>query len=551
MKKLYFVLFTLFILAPVLRSQTVNEKPIVKFSEHETVDPYSFRYDAASGTYIYAPYDTVTKTSTIFSNKGNSAAYGSVNSYSAIFDKDGNYYAGAYNNFTDTTFVYFFLKNGQSVASFNWIDDGWVERDGVIYFSAKDKDMSYFVSYKISDGTVSKSKAYDDIKLVYFKEVPSEGEPVREVGFTKDGKTYYMAESNDEKFIVIGGDEQKHYSDIDPYYTTTDVNGALTHIAKGNGKFYETKGDAFVVQGSMEYKKFDYIYGPILFDKNNNPVYIAADSTVGSENPQRVMVGNVQGKTYSSGIYGITFTPSGKPAYVGSMFEKKNKTRSMVAIDEKEGKKYSAVYSLSFGPNDEPIFAASKDGKNYFLVAGKTEYDNEYEGILDPKVLPDGKLYYIGINYGNWEKKIRDKYFVHIGENTFGPYDGLQTLDYRTGSYILADKSGAYAYVVSNTKKFDPYTSTQNVLTNRGKSGEFDYFENVNLYNGNIIFTTSTLADAGGYTYKNKIYYWTKDGVKQLGTDYDAVMDYNFNPNGTVTFSTFKNQAYWWVEIKL
>lgn len=545
MKKII-LLYFLFISAAY--SQSVNEKLIVKFSEYENEDPYNFKYNPSTGTYVYGPYDTLNKTASIISNKGKSETYAFVNIYSVIFDKDGNYYASAGNNITDTTFTYFFLKNGSRVpgTSFDQINDGWAERNGVVYFAAKENGMSYFVEYDISSGKLSKSKPYDGVYLIYYKEIPVEGEPAGEVGFTKDGKPYYAAESNNEKFIVIGNREQKHYSDIDIYYTVNDNNGDITYFAKSSGKFYETKGNAFVVQGEKEYNKFDYVYGPIIFNKSNEPVYIAADSVSESEYPARVMAGNSPGKIYNGGIYDIKFTPSGRLAYIASVTNK-GKTRSMTVIDGKEGKKYNSVNSITFGSTDEPIFAATNDGKKYFLAAGKTEYEDEYDAIFNPMRLKNGKLFYIGADYGNYEKKIRDKYFVHIGDETFGPYDGMQVQDYRTGDYVLQDHSGKYAYVTTRTKSFDPYASSQTLYTDKGNSDEFDYFQNVNLYNGKPIYAASKLADREGYFYSNKIYY----GDKQIGTDYDAIIDYNFNEEGKVTFVGYKNKSFYWVEIRL
>jgi hypothetical protein len=472
MKKYLVILAFLAFSTTLLQAQTVNEKKIASFPELKSVDAYSFRFDAKTETYFYSAYDTTTQKYTVYSNKGNSEQYGSIDDYSGIIDKNGNYYVTANNN-VDTVYTYYILKNGMEIVSYEYIDPMWSEKDGVIYFSCKDNGKHYFIEYNTSDGSTKKSTAYDDIFFVYYPITYYDSEPIGTIGFTPDGKTYYAASLNNERFLVIGGVEQKHYSDIDMYTFMPDKNGVLTYFAKDKGKFYEEKGNSFVVQGDKEYKKFDYVYGPLLFDNNNTPIYIAGDSAGGYIYPQRVVIGNAEGKTYTSGIYDIKVTPKGKLAYVASnvINADAGTYESYLVIDGKEGKRYRYISYVSFLPDGTPVYFGNKgENKPGVIVKGTEEMPIEYPDIYELKVLENGELSYVEVKYGNYEKKQKDKYRVVIGDKAFGPYDGMVSMYWNNGAYVLTDKDGNYAYISMKVVDAGNYTYENRLYTNTGKS---------------------------------------------------------------------------------
>ena len=319
MKKFIFLL----IIVPLcVLSQTVNEKSLFRFDNLPNVQAYSLKFDEKTGTYLYSDYDTTTKKTTIYSNKGNSVTYDYADYYDAVIDGDGNYYTVVYNNITDSTYVYFILKNGKEIAKYDYINTFWKEKNGLIYFQSKDGDKSYLNTFDISTGNISKGKAYDDVVLCSFPPVMGEGdEEEGELGFTNDGKPYYIAKLNNEAFVVIGTEEQKHYSDIDAYSFKTDPSGNFCYAAKDNGVFYNA-GNSFVVQGSKEYKKFDYINSPIIFDQTGTAVYVGSDSAE-STTPQRVMIGDKEAsKTYDGGLYNVQFSPDKKLYFIARQRKK-------------------------------------------------------------------------------------------------------------------------------------------------------------------------------------------------------------------------------------
>lgn len=549
MKKFLILLAFLAFSASLLLSQTVNEKKIVSFPQLNNVEAYSFKFDNKSGTYFYTSYDTATQKSTIYSNKGNSKPYNSVMDYTGIISDDGNYFVITSDNI-DTVYTYYVIKNGEEIASYPYIDANWVLKNGMLYYMCKDKDDKYyFVMYNTADGSVNKSKAYDDITLVYFPYKPSEGEPVGTVGFTGSGEPYYIALLNNQRFVVIGTAEQKHYSDIDTYNFTLDKNGELTYFAKDKGKFYEIRGDAFVVQGTKEYKRFDYVYAPIIFDNSNTPVYIAGDSSGGDLYPQRVVVGDNEGKNYTGGLFDIRFTPSGKMAYTASntINADNGSYESYLVIDGKESKKYSYISNLNFLPDGTPFYAAGKSKNKSVIVKGSQENPVELPEILELKILPDGEIAYIQAKYGDYEKKQKDKYIVTIGDEQFGPFDGMQNFYNADGSYILTDAAGGYAFIATKVLDYNTYKTESTIYYKDGTGKKSDYFDYVYLYKGKPVYTSSKLTDKINNIYTYKLYY----GNKAVGPDYNSISNFNFDVStGTASFTGVKGKDLYSVEVK-
>ncbi len=544
-----FLLLLLLVFSFSAPAQRVSEKKIAGYSSLTTASAYDFKYDNSTGTYFYSAYDSVTQKYTVYSNKGNSAAYNYIEDYSGLFDPAGNYYVTANNN-VDSFYTYYMLKNGAEVASYEFIDPMWDERDGIIYFSCREDGKAYFVEYSTSDGSMKKSTPYDEIYFVYYPMTYYDAEPMGTVGFTPDGKAYYAASSGDEKFLVIGGVEQKHYSDIGLYTFEPDNSGVMTYFAKDKGKFYEEKGNTFVVQGDKEYNKFDYVYGPLLFDKDNTPIYIASDSAGGYIYPQRVVTGNTEGKTYTSGIYDIKLTPDGKLAYVATNVVDYDKGiyESYLVMDNVEGKPYRYISYLSFLPDGTPVYFGNQGmNKPGAIVIGAKEIKTKYPDLYELKVLEDGSLSYVEVKYGNYEKNEKDRYRVVIGNKSFGPYDGIVGMYWNNGSYVITDKNGNYAYITMKLVDAERYEYENKLYSNTAKSRKAVYFDNVYILKGKVLYTASRLVDKMNYFYENQLYY----GNKKIGSVYNTIADFKLDEKtGTASFRAVKGKDFYFVEVK-
>jgi hypothetical protein len=520
---------------------------LCKFSELNDVDVYSFKYDEKTDSYLYVKYDSTKELkNTVISNRGNSGDYDYINSYNAIFDAEGNYYLTVEIKTSDSTYKNAFLKNGKEIMIYDNISMEPVEKNGIIYLICTEKDKSFLVEYNLSNGNISKGKSYDDLIPCLYNKNQIEGEPIGRLGFTDDNKIFYVAKSKNEAFMVIGNEEQKHFADIDAYSVIQDKSGKFAFVAKDTGSFMYSS-DGFVVYGDKRYKTFYSIYN-LVTDKDDDIIYIAADY---SENgyPQKVMKGNKEvSKTYSGGLYNLDFTPEGKIYFIASEIKKNlDEYESFVVFDGKEGKRYPSINSIQVLPGDELIYTAQYNEDISCIIRGSKEIrGDKKQFFLYADLLKDGRFAYVGVEYGDYEKKINDKYIVKIDKEKFGPYDGMMVLNYEKQSYILSDTKGNYAYVVYNIKNYTDYYYA--IYTNKGKSSEFDNISDVSLYNGKTLYNVSRITDKENYTYKYQIYY----DNKPISPEYDNIVEYKFNEKtGIVSYLISKGNEIYKVEIKL
>jgi len=552
MKKTLFVLFVIFI-PFLIQAQTVSEKLICKLDNLSEVDIYSLKYDEKTGSYVYVCYDSTKKlTNSIISNKGNSGDYDYINSYNAVFDSDGNYYIITEIKTSDSTYRNIFLKNGKELFTYDFINPDITEKNGILYLICNEKEKSFITTYDISTGNIFKGKVYDELIPCVFSKSQYEGEPVGSLGFTGDDKVFYVAKLNNESFFVIGDEEQKHYADIDAYSVLQDKSGKFAFVAKDTGNFiYST--DGYVVHGDKKYKSFNSIYNLIL-DSNDNVIYIAGDSS-SSNFPQRIMNGDKSiSKTYNGGIYNLGFTPEGKYYFIASEKRKNSDVYDyFVVFNGKEQKVYQSIFNLKVLPGDELLYVAQQSEDKYVVVSGTEEIHIDKKlSVLSAELMKNKNLAYISVEYGNYDKKINDKYYLHLidrkldaFDKKLGPYEGMQMLDYKTYGYILSDEKGNYAYLINNIKNFTDYYYV--LYTNSSKSKEFDNISDVNLYNGKALYIASRITDKEKYTYKYIIYY----DNKPITSEYESINDYKFDEKtGVATYEITKDKSIYKVEIK-
>jgi len=551
MKKRCLLLFFI-VFSSVLCAQTPNENLIASIPNASAgSDAWSMKYDYKSGSWVYSNYDTTSKNYTLVTPKGVSEEFNYLMQYISLFDASGNSYTITSRNITHNTYRNYILKNNEIIAEHDYINEGWAEKDGLIYYTASDSNKSYFITYNTVSRTFSKSKPYEEIRLVYFPVEFAEGEPLGEVGFTKEGKPFYVAVENNKSFLVIGDREEKHYGDIDYYGVKFDTDNKPCYIAKSEGKLYEQRGNTFVVHGTKEYKKFDWIYGPVVFNQDNKPVYIGQDSTGENKYRSTVMIGPDAYKTYKGSIYDLKFAPDGKLMYVVSR-EKKDIGgeviwKNRLYVNKKKSKEYSSIFQIEFDKSADPVFVATDAAGKSFVVNGDEIISGKFDYIMDKRYLADGSFAYIGINYGDYEKRVPDENYVYIGAKKFGPFELVSTSDYATGEVILSDKSGNYVFLTGENTDKENYIYKYKVHTNKWTSEQFDNIYELRLAKGKVIFTSGTLVDKDFYRYNHRLYI----DNQPVGGEYSSIFDVRINREGVMTFIASRGNDIYRVEVKL
>jgi len=548
MSKFYIIICLCFITFSV-----TAQKLITTINTANKVEGYFFKYDRNSGGYVYSDYDSTKKKSVIVTPKGNSAEYDFEMAYNTIFDNIGNSYTVTYNNFQDSLYKYFLLKNNSEIASFDFIADGWDINNGMLYFYAKDGGKYYFTAYNTVTGEISKGKPYDEIYLANFTEQYYEDEPRGKIGYSNDGRPFYLASNNGEKFFVIGSEEQKHYSDIDWYMTKKDNSGELVYFAKSKGNFYAERGNAFLVQGKKEYKPFDYVTGPVLFDKNNTPIYTASDSAKDLYYRTRIMIGNREGETFTGNIYEYKITPSGRLAYVVSKVKGYTKGEdavyeSFLVIDGAEGKHFNSISNVTFTGDDVPAFTASDKSNKYFVVKGDKIISEKYDNIYDYTFMKDGSLAYIGNNFGNYDKQVPDKNFVHILGKKYDSFDFITMADYTAGKYIVTDANDNFVFITSMLISPKDYIYKYTVISNKWKSDSYDFIDMAKLFNGIAVYVSGDLGGRRNYTYKYKLFIDNKPATDEYDNLRDPVYD---KAAKILSFIGCRDKNFYLLEFKL
>lgn len=533
MKKIILTIFSL-ILVNSLFSQKINEFEFHKF-EYEDVNIYNLLYSEETKTYVYTDYDDEGKYY-IISNKGNSKRYTFISVFDLQFDKNGNYYVSASINQPETEqSKYYFLINGQEKLEYEFIWYPITKHDEIIYFIAQEDSMNFLVSYNTKTNKFNFGKKYKNIAFSKIDE-KYKWEPSFELGFTKKGEPYYIAEDGEYAFLVIGSAEQKKYSSIRDYRTYEDLKGNICYnaiVKEGDNQY------GVFVQGNKEYKKFNATLGPVVFKSDNTPVYVGSTETFNEYYSQFIIEGEKTGKVYNGYIYDLTITPNGKVAYTATDTTSDGKSYTRVVIDGKEQKKYENVYRLNFLSDDTPVYVGVKGDKEH-LVVGNKENPFGYSSILNINISPKDEVAFLGVIYGN-DNEEDQNYFIHIGNKKFGPYPSVP-YSYSEGldDFITFNEKGNYAFIIMNEN------SEQTIISNYFKCDYFNAIWEMDTYENDFYYLAMKTISEGKSSYQV-----FKNG-KAIGNTYDQVSNFNLNKEqGVISFTALKENTAYFVKIDL
>ena len=541
MKNFLFVIIVLFFTGSLL-AQNVKETPFLKTKNNE-FPQYDMCYDKITGTYVYTYNDTTLNKTKFLSNKGNSKNYDYCGVYNVQFNSKGDYF-GTASNFSedyknDKTHL---IANGTELRTFSYIDQIIIKND-ILYIISKEDDKSSFIKYNTITKKVDYEKIYDEINLVYLPEEQFD-EPVFELGFTEDGKEYFAARNDNKSFLVIGGEETEKFDEINPFGVALDRNNTITYIATN---ITDEIRESFVIQGTKRYKSFPAITDYIKFTADNIPVYGINDDTTYSYFAKQYVTGNIPGKSYNAGVWGLGNTPSGNIYYIATDSAPSGKYTSRVVINGVEGKTYDAVYNLKFTDDDKPVFIATKNQME-FLVYDDKEIGSGYNYISGVTISPDNKIGYVGTISGDNKMKIPDRIFVIVDGERKGPFTSVP-YGMMEGYFeaITFNENGDYAFAVTDETLTTPDKYIFTVYSNKFKSpGSFSYVNEIYSFNNDFYYSASNDIN------ENDTEYNIYKNNRKIAGGYTALMDFTLDKeNGKITYIGFKNDAYYYVEIDL
>lgn len=575
-------------------AQSITEKEIFTLKFKGNADAYNFRYDNASGKYCYVYSIPDQGKSFIISEKSLSDKYDYIAPEEIIFDRSGNYYSVTSDYKAEYGINnYFLIVNGKVIKSYEYIEaySSYINKKNEYVFIFKEKDIYKLGYYSPSSG-FRQSAGYEFIKAAMNYNAGSDKMEGDAISYKNED--FYHNENNERAFIASAKGKAKiifetseiktDYSDIQESSLTKNRNNELSFIAKKGARFYEIKGNEFVVSGKKEYNKFDMAAAPILFNMDNEPVFIAGDSLVDYKYEYYLVVGNERQKVYldesrtepapvfSYIISDLKINKDGSITYIAAeevvTKGKKNNPDDedydqyyMKSFFVKDGIASELGYNLNqikYNENGDMLYSgiADIDKKEYLLMLnyGKSRIiinSKKYDDVYDFGFAPTGQIYYTGQTYNDPESGKEYEASVFLGDSLLGRYYNViyQGSD-KDASVLKFDSKNNYSFVAEN--KIDSVTTDEFIVTNsvRIPSPEkvsdtkyINYISNM-MYtkNDQLFFTGDMIIDPVTYEVTKEIFVNNKTLGKIYNTIYPLVYD-EFNNEIKFTASR-KNKIY-------
>lgn len=510
MKKSFTALSFYFLIISNLFSQSISEKELFRLTFKGDADAYSFIYDSNSTNYCYLYTLPDEKKTFIISNNSTSDKYDFVAGEDIRFDKEGNYYAINTNYKADYGIDNnFLIVNGKNVLNYEYIEsyNTYVNNSGEFVFIFKEFDLYKLGYYSLKNG-FRKSEGYESIKPL-FKSNPVLYQREGDADGYRDSD-FYRNEKNERGFVVISNGKAKlifetteiptDYSDINESSLTMNKNNELSFIAKKEGKFYEVMGNEFVVSGNTEYDKFELISMPLIFNKINEPVYVAGDSVSEFKNIYFPVIGSKPVKVYSEnqelkfitdfnfGLDNLKVNEDGSITYTGAQeiiipAVKKNPEdtvydeyfyKSFYVSDGTANELGYRIGQIKYSSRGDLLYSgiADLDKKEILLMLNYGESRvilnrNKFDDIYEYGFSPTDEIYYAGQIYEDLEKNIKGESSLYLGDKLIGKYDFLSYQNSNgEGSILKFDSKNNFAFVAE--EKVDSFETRDFVVTNNG-----------------------------------------------------------------------------------
>lgn len=508
-------------------SQTLTEQEIYSDKTKDNVDVYNFITDESTGNYCYIDYNNYTSKYTIKSRYGESEEFSYISAYDIKFDSKGNYYSLVSNYNEDDSLEYFLIANGETISQFQNAESysSFVDKNDDFKFVYSEDDSVMIGTYSINNGLTTSEKYVSASPIYRYKfEYEYDIDLGQEDLFEdKDGNYGFVVSDGATSDILFGDNLIKTpYTDINSNSFIYDKQGSLCYIAKMDGKFFENKGREFVVQGDKKYKEFEYIYPPILINKENVPVYISIDSTeigfvykvVIGDDYQKVFSDDSktkEGAVYTGGVYSLNVDSNDNITYYASVLTIQDGNLP----DELYSYLYNVTYVINgieqkfyYNPglwkfnNTRSLISYMTDtllNKSKLLL--KKGNKEKIINKMDFNEIPDygfinntNKIYYVGVNRGDWTKKVEDQYYVFVDNERIGNYEAIIYQNFM-GDYSLLkfNKKGDFAFTIQESEveseENESYEYYTYVVTNDGRQPpvinfetdkkSFDYIQNL------------------------------------------------------------------------
>lgn len=529
--KLSLVILLITLLFISVHAQKLTETRLFTYSSRMiNLDANNFIYDKKTGNFCYIDFDLNTSKYSIIYKDNSSEKYDYISGFDIKFDSKGNCFAFGVNYIDTALSDYVLIVNGEEASHFKYVQiyESFINKKDEFVFVYQQNDDYIIAKYTIEKG-LRPSETYKFVKALrnYSYRIENEDIYSEELFTDKDGEKGFVVSNGNTASIILGEKIiETPYTDIESSSLTYDKSGTLCYIAKSNGHFYELNNAEFVVRGNVKFNEFYNVFPPVLFDSKNQPVYVISDSSE-QKISQKVIVGNNVFKTYkdrkkkisgSEYFESISFLTISKDDEIS--FYANNSEPYFNGIDtlylyymcyvnngiESEFLLNGSNWKFNKYGSSLYTYSTSKDNNAYNLILnqkGTTKKINSRNfnfyhdfGFINNTE----KIYYIGVIYGNYEKKIKDKYYVYIDNKLIGIYEFV--IFQQEGDDFISirfDSKNNYTFIVQESRwnkanEIDEFFTY--VISQKGKiipqfkdgKKEFDYIQNLIFTNNNKIF---------------------------------------------------------------
>ena len=391
---------------------------------------------------------------------------------------------------------------------------------------------------------------------------------IRQLAFSPDNRTVYVAEEKDKSFVVVNGVEGKQYDEIG--FIVMSDKGSNTHGCRIG--YTARSGEIwFAVIDNSERPECSDVGCAIWFSTNGKRTAY----TITRGGKTFVVLDSVQQRSYETVVHVYFSSDAKRYAYIAIQDGK-----YFVVMDGKEGKKYNAIdpKSLSFSADGAHVVYSAYQGEKEFVVVDGKE-GKEYDGIWGKSIRfsHDGKHYayvaehgcsslvvvdgvegrkydYIGptslnvssnsdiVTFGGrrYENKFSINYFVVVNGIKGEEYD--QIFGFGTRYLIDTKKINACGAFISPDGKSWCYAGKRGkydyLIANGVKIGKYKHIEQIEF---------SPTGNRLAFSYLNDNNKWQVciDGIESA--QYDELEKLEFSPNGSRNAYAAKEGKKWFV----
>ena len=370
-------------------------------------------------------------------------------------------------------------------------------------------------------------------------------EPDYKIGFTKDGKDFFIASNGGKQMLVLGNRELKQYDEILYRAVLLDPSGKIYYVGK---EISGNSNNLYLVHGEKEYGKFTDINSyNVAFDKDNIPYYSASDEQGEYPSAQFLVKGNAPiSKKFNRGIGEIKILPNGNIAYTGTDSLPDGTSVTSLIINGKESAKYPSIFNVKFRQDNTCAFIVTDINNKSFVVDNNKTVSDMYSYIMNLDISKNGVLTYIATNSGDYDKNIPDDTYYVIGKDKFGPVNNQYSE--RSGPPpVVFNESGDYVFPASKDIMVKGESRTKSYLKHKKWTSElYDFISDINSYDNDFYYTGVNYQDNGSNS--NQLY----KNSKKLSDEYVIMNNYKFEKiSGTITFTGMRKNTIYFVEITL